>query len=407
MLDLTKFATSERLMVMALLWSMPWASAWNMSSVSGFTVASLDRHLEELREDGLAFSFSMGRLTRRQKRWALSRSGIDKTRDECGAGDSFAISEQRLFSLAHRLDTAESAYCALPSVWADEVPRPAIQPEETSHELDDPTLTFTHHSPSGNSWGDVVIFCHQAVLSGFSWTNDSFFDCLAEYVVPDDALNGTDLEHLKNTGRTRRIAVPCVRHGVRPRNTELAIGPTEGWQEWERKMRRMYAGLETTSEKDLSAQGVPDYPPNPPGVVVLVDDMLSAVAAYGGLYGGLPTLILGDDGTRFMSGPFVCPQGLLSVPNHALDYGQPEDVVKRLGADPMIPKDNCQLFWRLFNDIVKWPAVTEKELILRRGPSRVTAIRKALADLVQSRNIAQVGGGFCLTDEGDRYLYRM
>ena len=406
MLDLTKFATVERLMVLAMLWSMPWASAQNMASVSGFTVASIDRHLEELGKQGLAFSFSMGRLTRLQRRWALSRLGIDMMRDKYDASDSFAISEEYLFRLAHRFDTVESAYSALPSVWADEKPRPAIQPGEPWHELEDPTLTFTHHSLSGNSRGDVVIFCHKAVLSGFNWTNSSFFDCLAEYFVPDHALTGTDLEHLKNTGRIRRITVPFVRHGLRPRNRELANGPTEGYQESERTMRRMHAGLEITSERDLSGHGLADYPPNAPVVVVLVDGRLSAVAALDRVYGH-PSLILGDDGTRFQSGPFMCPQGSISVPNQAADYGQPEEVVKRLSADPMIPKENVQLFWRLFNDVVHWQGITEKELILRQGPSRATAIRQALAGMVKSGNIARFGEEFSLTDQGMRYLSRM
>ena len=406
MLDLTKFATVERLMVLAMLWSMPWASAQNMAHVSGFTVASIGQHLEELRKQGLAFWFSMGRLTRRQRRWALGRLGIDMMRDKYGAGDSFAISEQNLFSLAHRFDTVESAYGALPSVWADEKPRPATQPGEPLHEREDLTLSFAHHSPSGNSWGDVVIFCHKAVLSGFNWTHLSHFDCLAEYFVPDHALTGTDLEHLKNTERIRRIIVPFVRHGLRPRNRELAKGPLAGPEEEDRTMRRMYAGLEITSERDLSGSGLPDYPPNAPVVVVLVDGRLSAVAALDRVY-GRPSLILGDDGTRIKSGPFICPQGSISVPNQAADYGQPEEVVKRLRADPMIPKDDSQLFWRLFNDVVQWQGITEKELILTRGPSRATAIRQALAGMVKSGNIVRDGEGFFLTDQGMRYLSRM
>lgn len=407
MLDFTKFAHFERWLVLAMLWSMPWASAGDMSRVSKFTEASIGRHLKELRVDGLVFAYSMGRLTRRQLRWALSRSGIDEARYKLEAGDSSAISEENLFRLAHRLDTAESAYRALPLVWADESPRPVTEPEANYQELGRPTLTFTHYFPNGRNWGDVVIFSHKAILSGFTWLDNSFFDCLAEFVVPDDALTDTDLVHLQDSGRVRRITVPLVRHGVRPRNAELAIGPNIELTELDRVAGRVYAGLETTSEYELSGTGKAVDPPLLVGVAILAADAFSATAADACWYGGFPRIVFYDNGIRLRSEQFICPQGAISTPDVAVDYGKPEDVVKRLAEDPMIPKGNCQLFWRLFTDVAKWSGITEKELVRKHGRTRPAAIRTSLADMAKSGNVVQLGDGYRLTDDGKRYLYKL
>lgn len=390
MIDFSKFRDQERLLIMSMLCAMGWSSVERLSALTGYTAASIGRHLNRLKGDGLAFSLSMGRLTPRRRWWALTNAGNQEAVTSCGAADCPRWSASNLFYLAHRLHVVEAFFAALPLVWEGFERRVWTSPvilSKDEEEFDD-TLFNEQVSLDGQ---DIVVFSDQALLTGYCWVNDPVIDALAEYVVPVEALIGTDLERLGLAGFVRRITVPLIH--FRPHLADVPIGT----------LSDLYFGLDTTGETVRGPEGAAYELSRPPWAVIIADDELGVVGAFDWLADRLPALVLTPDGKRFCRVGPVCPYGTVSVPKTAASSSPPEAVVELLNQDPMIPQSNSQLFWRLFTTIAKWRQISESELIAMHGETNRANILEALARMVTAGTIAEFAESYQLTELGEGY----
>ena len=391
MLDLLKFRNNERKYILAVLFSFWWCSAQDIVGVSNFSEASINRQIRKLESEKIAFRISTGRISRRQARWGLTAYGVGYAEDELGCRRNLQHSKERWLAWLHQLDTLEAIHPLLPKMLADQVPYHSQCGSIQTPVDDGCDLTLRYHVPTGYERDGVVVFSHQAALSGFALVEHDTVIALAEYEVPETALAGTNLEGYADAGLVRRVILPIVKYGPH------LVGKKPNL------LADLYSGLETAPEVVWLGDRIIEYPASPAGAVIVVDNIFDAVAAEGNFAAGLPALVIGVDGTRFKSMEPDYQYGKIHVPHRSVDIGKPEEVTSMMEKHPAFPEQNPQLSWRVFETITREGLVTEPELIARLGPKNARSVRTALRSWSDGKMVARINDSYDLSETGADY----